>query len=306
MNTELSAPIPVNGLDHVRVLVRDLEAAKDVFRDRLGFDVPPRGDNFGHPLGSYQTISRCGDAFYLEFLSIKDYAKARTGRAEMVRFLEQWQGGHSVVINVDSAEATAQALRARGLAASAPVAGSFLPEDQAGPLSSGWWLVNFEQAPFKREALSFIEYRRPWTDQTTYARQLPAQPNGVARGLAVWLAVRDLDLASSHLAAMGFARARRIALPMVGGVAQELRVAAGQHLLVVAAADARSAVARFIDDRGDAGVMGVSLAVSSHRPIVERMERWSGARVQPYDGAYGPSVLVSGEQACGLAIEFVG
>ena len=38
--------------------VRDLEAAKDLFRDALGFALPPRGSNFGHPLGSWQVLAR--------------------------------------------------------------------------------------------------------------------------------------------------------------------------------------------------------------------------------------------------------
>lgn len=77
----------INGLDHVRVLVRDLEAAKDRYRDVLGFRVPPRDDNYRHPLGSYQTVTRFSDAFYLELLAVHDRPRMSSGRPEMVPFL---------------------------------------------------------------------------------------------------------------------------------------------------------------------------------------------------------------------------
>jgi catechol 2,3-dioxygenase-like lactoylglutathione lyase family enzyme len=297
------APLTIHGLDHVRVLARDLEAAKDHFRDRLGFAIPPRGSNFGHPLGSWQTLARFQDAFYLEFLSIKDPERARTGRPEMMAFLERSEGGHSVVLAVPSARETSQALLATGLLANPPVAGSFLPEDDAGPLSAGWWLVNFEHAPFRRETLSLIEYRQDWAAQTSYARALPVQPNGVNGARAVWIAVPDAAAALPQFAAMGLAPVRRVAWPAMAAIAHEFRVTERQSLLILEARGA-GPTADFLAARGDAGVIGVTLTVASDAPISERAARL-GVTPTWQQGLFGRSLMLPGQCAMGLWLEFL-
>jgi catechol 2,3-dioxygenase-like lactoylglutathione lyase family enzyme len=297
------SPMSIHGLDHVRVLARDLEAAKDHFRDRLGFALPPRGSNFGHPLGSWQTLSRFGDAFYLEFLSIADPEKARTGRPEMMAFLERFEGGHSVVLCVPSATEASATLRQAGLAAAAPVAGSFLPEDAAGPLSDGWWLVNFDQAPFRRETLSFIEYRQPWSAQTAYSRDLAVQPNGVTGGRAVWIAMPEPQRALDHFATMGLRAAPGRPCPRLGALAHEIPVAPGQSLLILEA-DGPGPAREFIDLRGGAGVMGVSLQVESAAPISARAAAL-GLVPDWNPGLFGDSLIVPGSHAMGIHLEFV-
>jgi catechol 2,3-dioxygenase-like lactoylglutathione lyase family enzyme len=276
--------IALHGLDHVRVLGRDLEATKDLYRG-LGFAVPPRGDNFGHPLGSWQAVARFRDAFYLEFLSIRDPQKARTGRPEMMAFLARTEGGHSVVLNVPSAASASGALRGKGLAVTPPVAGSFLPEDKAGPLSEGWWLVNFEQAPYRREVLSFIEYRQPWAAQTAYSRALPVQPNGVVGGRAVWIAVPDSKAALAHFAAMGFEASRNSAS------GHELPIGNGQSVLV-------------LERPGEACVAGVSFVVESFAPVESHAARL-GIASRRQAGPFGESFVIPAEQALGITLEFV-
>lgn len=281
--------LAINGLDHVRVLGRDLEATKDLFRS-LGFAVPPRGDNFGHPLGSWQTVARFRDAFYLEFLSIKDPEKAKTGRPEMMAFLARTEGGHSAVLNVPSAAHVSAALRADGLAVTEPVTGSFLPGDQAGPLSQGWWLVNFTQAPFRREVLSLIEYRQPWDAQTSYSATLPVQPNGVTGGRAVWIAVPDLQAALAHFAKMGLVSSRKVHLAALDVEARELPVAYGQSLLL-------------LERPGEAHLAGVSFLVESR--AIEGFARDVGVDAYWRTGPFGESFVVPAEKALGIALEFV-
>jgi len=302
MNTT-NLPLTLHGLDHVRVLARDLEAVKDHFRDRLGFALPPRGSNFGHPLGSWQTLARFRDAFYLEFLSIADPEKARTGRPEMMAFLERFEGGHSVVLCVPSATEASAALRRAGRAAAAPVAGSFLPEDAAGPLSDGWWLVNFDQAPFRRETLSFIEYRQPWSAQTAYARDLAVQPNGVTGGRAVWIATPEPQRALDHFAAMGLRAAPGRTCSRLGALAHEIPVAPGQSLLILEA-DGPGPTREFIDSRADAGIIGVSLRVESEAPISARAAAL-GLAPGWHPGLFGDSLIVPGSHAMGLNLEFI-
>lgn len=296
----------INGLDHVRLLVRDLEAAKDHFRDVLGFRIAPRGDNYRHPLGSYQTVTRLGDAFYLELLAVHDRARMSTGRPEMVQFLDRREGGHSVLLNVRSAQASAQVLRSRGLAVVGPAAGGFEPSSDDGPLGKPWWLVNFSAAPFTQEALSLIEYEPDWAAQQRHAASWADQPNGVSAARAVWLAVANLASAASHLAALGLDQQRRFALDHLDADACEVRVGERQNIWLVQPRGEHGPAGAFLAGRGQAGIMGVTLQVRDLRAQSERLSRAIGAGVRSIDGRYGASVLIDGAHACGLWLEFAG
>jgi len=56
--------LSIKGLDHIRILVHNLEAAKDMYRDLLGFLVPPRGQKGLYPLGTENSVARFSDGFY--------------------------------------------------------------------------------------------------------------------------------------------------------------------------------------------------------------------------------------------------
>lgn len=294
----------INGLDHVRVLVRDLEAAKDLYRDVLGFRIPPRGDNYRHPLGSYQTVTRFADAFYLELLAVHDRARMSTGRPEMVQFLDRREGGHSVLLNVRSAQAATNALRSGGLAAVGPTAGGFEPSADAGPLGKPWWLVNFSAAPFTKEALSLIEYEPDWPAQQRHAAGWADQPNGTSGVHAVWLAVPNLLVTASHFAALGLDQQRSFGLEHLDADACEVRIGELQNIWLVQPRGNAGAVGAFLAERGQAGIMGVTLQVRDLQAQSERLSRATGAGLQTVNGRYGASVVVPGTHACGLWLEF--
>jgi catechol 2,3-dioxygenase-like lactoylglutathione lyase family enzyme len=295
----------IHGLDHVRVLVRDLEAAKDRYRNVLGFRVPPRGDNYRHPLGSYQTVTRFGDAFYLELLAVHDRVKMSAGRPEMVQFLDRHEGGHSVLLNVRSARAAADLLRGRGLAALGPTAGGFEPSNDDGPLSQPWWLVNFSAAPFTKEAFSLIEYEPDWPAQQRHAAGWIDQPNGVNGVRAVWLAVADLSSAATHFAALGLERQHAFGLDHLDADACEVQVAEGQNIWLLQPRGERGPVGVFLAARGQAGVMGVTLQTRERRVQAQRLASTIGTDARSVAGRYGSSVMVPGAHACGLWLEFV-
>lgn len=296
----------INGLDHVRVLVRDLEAAKDHFRDVLGFRISPRGQNYRHPLGSHQSVTRLADAFYLELLAVHDRARMSIGRPEMVRFLDRCEGGHSALLNVRSARAAANTLRAGGLAAMEPTAGGFEPNDEDGPLSRPWWLVNFSAAPFTKEALSLIEYEPDWSAQQRHAARWVDQPNGVNGVRAVWLAVPNLSSAAAHFGALGLDQQRAFDLDHLDADACEVRIGERQNIWLVQPRGSQGPVGAFLAGRGQAGIMGVTLGVRDLPAQSERLSRAIGASAQSVAGRYGASVLVDGSNACGLWLEFVG
>lgn len=295
----------INGLDHVRVLVRDLEAAKDCYRDVLGFRVPARGDNYRHPLGSYQTVTRLTDAFYLELLAVNDRATMSRGRPEMVQWLDRREGGHSVLLNVRSAQAAASALQSHGLEVTPPFQGGFEPSGEDGPLDRGWWLVNFTGAPFTREALSLIEYRASWTEQQSHARSWTDHPNGALGVRAVWLAVCDLASAAGHFASLGLTRQQTCEVDALGARACEVRIGERQNVLLITPRADDTAAGAFLIERGQAGVMGVTIEVDDLPAQAQRLTSALGSAARWGEGRYGRSIVVPGLHAHGLWLEFV-
>lgn len=213
----------LKGLDHIRILVHDLEAAKDIYRDLLGFLVPPRGQKGIHPLGTENSVIRFYDGFYLELLAINDSVTAAVRRPEMMRFLQHSEGGHSVLLNVASAQETSDTLRAQGFTVSAPTPGSIMRTSESVLPPPGWWLVNFERAPFPPDLLPFIQYQRSWEERQADRYQEPPHPNTATRGLAVWVAVPDAEAATLYFASLGFPSKRTLQVSQMGAIARKCK-----------------------------------------------------------------------------------
>lgn len=103
------------GVDHVVVMVRDLDAAAETWR-RAGFTLSPRGTHSAHLGSANYTIML--DPDYIELLAVV----APTGRNAKAReFLARREGIDRVAFTATDAEAGAAALLARGLAATGPL-----------------------------------------------------------------------------------------------------------------------------------------------------------------------------------------
>jgi catechol 2,3-dioxygenase-like lactoylglutathione lyase family enzyme len=299
-------PLGINGLDHVRILVHDLEATKDLFRDVLGFYVSARGDNYIHPLGTFQTFSRFTNGFMLEYMAIHDRPMATVERPEMVHFLDHWEGGHSVVLNVTSTQETSEMLRARGFPVTAPVPGTRRRvTDDPSPSPPRWWLVNFESAPFPPYLLSFIQYQQSWEELRAARAQESRHPNTATRVLAVWMAVPDAEATAQYFTSLGLPSQRTVQVPRLGAIAQEIRVGENHSLLLLQSLQPEGEVGRFVKERGGAGIVGVSLEVTDLETAATRLAQGNIETKPSYPGVYGKSLLVPAECARGLWIELV-
>lgn len=115
------------GIDEVIIVVRDLDAAQDVYGNVLGFTLlPPKGSADRLPGGLF----KISGAYFaggnqLELRAIDDPEKAAENRPEYVNFLEQHEGARSLLLAVSSLDATASFLRARGFEISEPIPGVF-------------------------------------------------------------------------------------------------------------------------------------------------------------------------------------
>ena len=101
------------GIDHVVVLVRDLDAAEDTFA-RLGFAPTPRGH---HSIGT-QNHCLMFDRDYLELLAVVEPHPVTTVFSS---FLAAGEGAGAIAFSSDDAAAAHAGLRAAGIAAEAPV-----------------------------------------------------------------------------------------------------------------------------------------------------------------------------------------
>jgi Glyoxalase-like domain len=82
-------------IDHVRVLVHDMGACQDVYRNTLGFDLS-HAEALVYQEGSAHNSSRLADGTYVELVGIADRDKLLNARPWIVHFLHDHQGVHSV------------------------------------------------------------------------------------------------------------------------------------------------------------------------------------------------------------------
>ncbi|MGE0716876.1 MAG: VOC family protein [Alphaproteobacteria bacterium] len=105
----------VLGIDHVIVLVRDLDAAREDYA-RLGFTISPRGTHSAHMGTGNHTIMLERD--YFEVLGVLAPTDAN---ARWREFLDRREGMSGVALKTDDAAAAAAEMRAIGVAAADPV-----------------------------------------------------------------------------------------------------------------------------------------------------------------------------------------
>ncbi|MEO8310520.1 MAG: VOC family protein [Caldimonas sp.] len=101
------------GLDHVVILVHDIDAAAETYT-RLGFTLTPRG---AHSIGTRNHCLMLGSD-YVELLAV---ATPHPVTTYFSRFLAESEGAAAVAIATDDAEAAQRSLVASGIDADAPV-----------------------------------------------------------------------------------------------------------------------------------------------------------------------------------------
>lgn len=300
------------GLDHIVIFVRDLEAAKDTYRDTLGFAVPPRGEVYTLPSGFKFSETAFRETFqYLEWRAIDDRKKAEQYRSRFVNFVEKHEGALILVLDVSSAKSTTNFLRRRGFKVSDP----FRAPPYTGPLPSSGGTVTFEKtfepadpAPeitdaSPTKAIAFTEYSAVVKERraTEKPEEWPAHPNTARRIAAVWIAVRDLNTATKTYQAIGLPPGKKRKLPELGAIGREIQ--AGQGVILLLQPQGKEGqVAAFLAARGE-GIMGISIEVSNLDAARALLEKNTARRFTPYAGPYGKSILIPAELAHEVSIE---
>ena len=112
----MTLPHPVSGIDHVFLLVHDLEASRDAYA-RLGFTVSPRGLHSAHKGAANHTIMFPDD--YLELLGLIAETEGNAGRRALLA--RSGEGLHAVACRIGDAAEARTALAAHGIGTEAVV-----------------------------------------------------------------------------------------------------------------------------------------------------------------------------------------
>lgn len=125
---------PISGLDHVLVGVRDLDAARRVWRD-LGFTLTPRGRHIQWGTANYCIMF---PEDYIELLGIRDPDLFSN---HLDRFLEEREGLMGLALATQEARSGARALRQAGIEVEGPKDLRRILELESGDLEPAFSLL---------------------------------------------------------------------------------------------------------------------------------------------------------------------
>jgi catechol 2,3-dioxygenase-like lactoylglutathione lyase family enzyme len=203
----------LQGIDHVVVLVRDLDKARDAYA-RMGFTPTPRGF---HTLGS-QNHCLMFERDYVELLAVP---KPHPAMQHYTKFLAKGEGLGAVALGTDDATGLQAGLAADGIAAEAPLEFS-RPVQGLGdarfhivqlPADASPGCRMFACQHFTRELVWRSEYQAhangareiaalaviaedPGSAAASYARLLGAKSQPIAEGLVVQTGSAPIAIAS--------------------------------------------------------------------------------------------------------------
>jgi catechol 2,3-dioxygenase-like lactoylglutathione lyase family enzyme len=278
-------------LDHVRIVVRDIAAARSNYLNKLGF-ASPVPQPVVYPEGSAHDGALLDGHQFLEWISIIDRGKMVKARPWMVEFADKYEGAHSVGLKVESAEAVAARLKEHQV--DAPLFKLVRKEGETPVL-----LVTPETPHLPEGAIFFVQYP---------PRKKPlepvVQPNTAEQIQAVWLVVQNLKAATAEMEQLGFRRTRQLVSTVLGADAVEFASESGSIILLQPMGGVNAASSQFRRVR-TAGMMGVSIAVKDISAARELLQKNTGRRFETHDGWYGKSLLIPADIANGTWIELV-
>ncbi|MDZ7314470.1 MAG: amidohydrolase family protein [candidate division KSB1 bacterium] len=289
------------GVDHVVIAVRDFKKMKDDYEQVLGFKVrelPPQDNGWPHASIPFENVT------YLEFQPIAalpwltkkfDYAD---GYAD---FAEKYEGAVFLGLATSSAKHAADHLKACNFQV-------YLNVDEAPGLYD---LVEISHKPSGEKrafplAILLEEYsfdpERPARIAVRREQGMMTHPNTARRLYSVWFAVRDLEVSHRRLQDAGFEPGQEREMKFLGATGREIRAGDG-CLLLLQSVDKNGVVSKFLSDRHDGEIIGVSIEVSDLDKARIWIEGHSRRKLEFYNGFYGRSILIPPETAHGVWME---
>lgn len=174
---------PVKGIDHVFLLVQDLDRSQQQF-ERLGFTVSPRGLHSATKGTANHTIMFPND--YFELLGIVEPVEGNAARRAILE--REGEGLRAIACRIADADAAGAALRELGIA-TGPV-GHFerpVPLPGGGTAPAAFATLSFEDSEPPFATVFMCQHK---TRDTVWLPELLEHPNG-ATGLSEIIAQSD-------------------------------------------------------------------------------------------------------------------
>ena len=283
-------PHPVRGIDHVFLLVHDLEASRDTYA-RLGFTLSPRGLHSAHKGAANHTIMFPDD--YLELLGL--IAETEGNAARRALLARSGEGLHAVACRTADAAGAGAALAERGIGTETMVSFSRpVPLPDGSEVMASFNTLAFDPAEVPLGTCFMCQHLTPGAVWVPPLLEHPNTANGLNRILA--------RAEAPEAAARGYARLFAAGQVRAVDDGWEVRTGAASAAMTFLAPSAL--LARYPDldlDRTPEGAFA-ALQVRVRDPGRARaVLKDAGIPVRPTpDG-----LAVPARAACGTVLEFV-
>jgi hypothetical protein len=155
-------------------------------------------------------------------------------------------------------------------------------------------------------AIFLIEYvfdpGRPARLAARLEQGMMTHPNTARRLYSVWFAVRDLKASVQNLQDAGLEPGETREARFLGAKGRDVKAGIG-YMLLLQSVDKNGVLAKFLSDRHDGEIIGVSVEVSDVEKARALIESRSGQKLEPYDGFYGRSILIPPDMTHGVWME---
>ena len=291
------------GVDHVGVGVRDLAQAQHDY-EQLGFKVS-KGGHF--PGGLSNSIVDLQNNSYLELLSVSANTSIKQGDdSEIADFLKRHEGAMFLGINVASAKAAADYLKAHNYDVTGPDPGSIMKEGETTPPPPMWYSVGTADKPAAGKRgftipIFLIEYLSTnWTDKARAEGRMD-HPNTAMGIHAAWFAVHDVESQLRTLRDAGFESGEAREMKSLGAHGREVKAGQGV-LLLLESSDKSGLLTKYLSDH-DEGIIGLSIEMADLAKARQLADSGTGRKLETYKGFYGTSFLLPPQVTHGVWME---
>jgi hypothetical protein len=243
----------------------------------------------------------------LELLSVSGGTPAaHSDAAEIDDFVKKHEGAMFLGIDVSSAKAAADYLRAHNFDVKGPDPGSIMKEGETTPPPPMWYDVSFADKPAADKEgftlpIFLVEYlTSSWKDKARAEGRMD-HPNTAIGIHAVWFAVHNTEAQLGTLRDAGFAAGVSREVKFLSAHGREVK-AGGGALLLLEPDDKKSLLTKYLSDH-DEGVIGLSIAVGDLGKARQLAESGTGRKLETYKGFYGTSFLLPPEVTHGVWLE---
>jgi catechol 2,3-dioxygenase-like lactoylglutathione lyase family enzyme len=300
------------GVDHVGVGVRDMAQAQHDY-EQLGFKV---GKGSHLPGGAFNSIVPFQKNSHFELLSISESTSIKKGIAAIIAdFLKKHDGAMFLGIDVSSAKAAADYLKARNFDVHGPNPGSYLKEGENTLLPPMWYGVEVDDTSAAGKKgiilpIFFVEYVSAERREKRRAAGEMDHPNTAMGIHAVWFAVHDTEAQLSTLRDAGLESGEPREMKSFGAHGREVKAGQGV-LLLLEPSDKNGVLSRYLSDHTnwidgwphDEGIIGLSIEVEDLGKARQLAESGTGRKLETYKGFYGTSFLLPPEVTHGVWME---